>query len=75
MTTIEMEAKKARLVRSIMNIDSEDLINKLSGFVDSLTTMPCQHTIEELKEGLPDFFDKLKNGQLIAHENLKHKAE
>jgi len=74
MTTIEMEAKKARLVKSIINIDSEEIINKIAGMVDSLTSMPCQHTIQELKEELPAFIKQFEQGELIPHENLMYKT-
>jgi hypothetical protein len=74
MTTVEMEAKKARLVRYIINIDSEEIINEISVLVDSLSSMPCRHTVRELKEGLPEFINRFEHGELIPHEEIERKT-
>ena len=73
MTVLEMEAKKAYIIRSIANIDSEEVINKLSKVVDTIipSSLPCQHTIKELKEGLKDFICASENKELVSHEEVE----
>lgn len=52
MTILEREAKKAELARSILSIDSEEILNEISKFVENLTVkMPCMYSPEEIQAG------------------------
>lgn len=70
MTTIELEARKALLVKEILtDINSEDLVDKLAGYLKRIKktaigsqAIPCQHTREEMqsilleREKVPHFY-------------------
>lgn len=59
MTTIELEARKALLVKEILtDIDSEEMLDKLAGYLKRIkkqsfktpaTTAPCQYTRSEMQ--------------------------
>jgi hypothetical protein len=53
MTVLELEAKKAELVRSILNnVNSEEILNELSKIVNKLTVKkPCMYSPEEIQAG------------------------
>lgn len=75
MTVLEIEAKKAELVRTILNnVDSEEVLNELSNMVKKLTTkMPCMHSPEEIRSGVDRFLDALNSGdksKFISHEEV-----
>lgn len=78
MTVLEREAKKAELARSILNIESDDILEKLSNYYKNLTKkMPCVYSDEEIREGADRFLDALNdynNGntsQFTSHEEVK----
>ena len=57
MTTIELEASKAELVREILNIDNSETIGKLRKYLSKLRnnkqeTSPCEYTLEEVRQRL-----------------------
>lgn len=57
MTTIELEASKAELVREILNIDSSETIGKLRKYLSKLrnntqVASPCEYTLEEVRQRL-----------------------
>ena len=52
MTTIELEASKAELVREILNIENSETIGKLRKYLSKLRSnkeeaSPCEYTLEE----------------------------
>ncbi len=57
MTTIELEARKALLVKEILtDINSEDMLDKLAGYLKRIKKAatdsqpaPCQYTREEMQ--------------------------
>lgn len=57
MTTIELEARKALLVKEILtDINSEDMLDKLAGYLKRIKKVatrsqsaPCQYTREEMQ--------------------------
>lgn len=52
MTVWEMEAKKVELVRTILDIDNEEVLNILSDTLRGLTDkMPCMYTVDEIQAG------------------------
>lgn len=78
MTVLEIEAKKAELVRTILNyVDSEEVLNELSNIVKKLTTkMPCMYSPEEIRLGADRFLDALNSGdnnKFISHEDVLKK--
>lgn len=51
MTTIELEASKAELVREILNIENSETIGKLRKYLSKLRSnkeeaSPCEYTLE-----------------------------
>lgn len=57
MTTIELEASKAELVREILNLDNSETIGKLKRYLSKLRNnqqdaSPCEYTIEEVRQRL-----------------------
>ncbi|MDH6312741.1 hypothetical protein M2137_001516 [Parabacteroides sp. PFB2-10] len=65
MTLLELNAKKAELVQTILNdIDSEEVLNELSQMVKKLTApkYPCMHSIEELRSSAADALQAYKKG-------------
>ena len=57
MTTIELEASKAELVREILNIDNSETIGKLRKYLSKLQnnkqeTSTCEYTLEEVRQRL-----------------------
>ena len=73
--TMEIEAKKVQLVRSILSIDSEEIINRLMQVIEGVapSTPYTSEEIEELKKGLPAFMAQFLNGELISHEKIQRK--
>ena len=73
--TMEIEAKKVQLVRSILSIDSEEIINRLMQVVEgAVPSIPyTSEEIEELKKGLPAFMAQFSNDELISHEKIQRK--
>lgn len=67
-----MQAKKAELVKSINNINSESVLIELSKAIERLT-LPCQYTVEEVREGLYEAFNEYENGKLISHQEIKNR--
>jgi len=74
MTTIEIQAKKAELITSIINdVDNEEQLEAVSAYLKEVTSSvkepPCQYSMEELK-------DRLKLGRIAEKEgNYKTQAE
>lgn len=75
MTILELEAKRAELARSILSIDSEEVLNELSNTLNVLTKkMPCSHSVEELRAGADRVTAAWKSGdmsQFTSHEDVE----
>ena len=57
MTTIELEASKAELVREILNIENSETNGKLRKYLSKLRSnkeeaSPCEYTLEEVRQRL-----------------------
>lgn len=55
MTTLEIQAKKAELITSIINdVDNEDQLEAVSAYLKEITSSikepPCQYSIAELNQ-------------------------
>jgi len=77
MTTLEINAKKAEIVQSILNnIDTEEALDAVSELLDklSLRQPPCQYTIEELNERAQRAIKDYESGKGIPHEQIKRKS-
>ena len=74
MTTLELQAKKAELITSIINdVNNEEQLEAVSTYlkevVSTVKEPPCQYSREELK-------DRLKLGRIAEKEgNYKTQAE
>lgn len=85
MAYLELEAEKAELIRTIANIDSKEIIDKVKqklhdvlGLKEKLLlkTVPCQLTEDEIKEEIEQAIDEIQQGQTISsqemHTTFKH---
>ncbi|WP_293674668.1 hypothetical protein [uncultured Parabacteroides sp.] len=77
MTAIELEARKALLVKEILtDINSEEMIEKLSHYLKRIKkqlaekedTAPCQYTVNELKDILAK---RQKESHYYTQEEVK----
>jgi len=77
MTVLELNAKKAELVKSIINgINNEEAIDELLLFVEQLTLKsPCQYTEEEIKVSALEAIRQMKEGEYTSHEEMKRFTE
>lgn len=75
MTTLEIHAKQAELAKRILNIDSEEVLNKLSETLNALTArMPSVPTDEEVRARANRAVTAFRNGEMhkfTSHEDLK----
>lgn len=73
MTTIELEARKTQLIKSILDIDSEALLTKAEAYINKLKSKnpPCQYTEEELKIRVRQSVEDAKNGLGISQEDMR----
>lgn len=81
MTTIELETRKALLVKDILTeIDSEEMLEKLTGYFKRIRrnkakeqiAPPCQYTIEEMKSILAE---REKDPSFITHDEVKDRMQ
>jgi hypothetical protein len=75
MNHLELNAKKAELIRSILNeIDNEETLNEITATVQRLLKkVPCQYSAEELKERALLAIEEMKQGKGISHEEMKNR--
>jgi len=76
MTVLELNAKKAELVKSILNdVNSEEVLDKVSTYVKSLVTpMPCQYTSEEIVTGALQAIEEAEKGGGVLVSEIKRKT-
>jgi hypothetical protein len=76
MTSLELQTKKADLVRSILNSDNEEIINKLSDLYKKLTVKnyPCDYTQEEILQSCKEAIEEYKAGGGTPHDKIKRKV-
>ena len=81
-----IEAEKAELIRTIANIDSKEIIDKVKQKLHDVLglkektvvkkTVPCQLTEDEIKEEIEQAIDEIQQGQTISsqemHTTFKH---
>ena len=86
MAYLELEAEKAELIRTIANIDSKELIDKVKQKLHDVLGLrektavkkaaPCQLTEDEIKEEIEQAIDEIQQGQIISsqemHTTFKH---
>ena len=76
MAYLELEAEKAELIRTIANIDSKEIIDKVKEKTVVKKTVPCQLTEDEIKEEIEQAIDEIQQGQTISsqemHTTFKH---
>lgn len=79
MTVLELNAKKAELIKSILNdVDSEDILNQVADVVKRLTTkkFPCMYTPEEISAGADRVLTARRSGdrlRFVPFEEVKKK--
>ncbi len=74
MTAIELERKKAQLLK---DIDSEELYNKVKRYINRIkkadTALPNQYkTIEELYAGIEQAEKDIEEGRTYTQEEVKN---
>ena len=86
MAYLELEAEKAELIRTIANIDSKEIIDKVKQKLHDVLglkektvvkkTVPYQLTEDEIKEEIEQAIDEIQQGQTISsqemHTTFKH---
>ena len=80
MTTIELEARKAMLVKEILtDINSEEMLDKLAGYLKRLKktaagsqAAPCQYTRDEMASIL---LEREKDIHVYTHEQVKNEMK
>ena len=77
MTTIELNAKKAEMVRFILNeVNSELIVNELERVIRKLTTSePCCYTPEEIRASAEEAIRQREEGRYTSHEEMKRFME
>ena len=77
MTTIELNAKKAKMIRFILNeVNSEVVVDELERIIRKLTTSePCSYTPEEIKASAAEAILQRKEGRYTSHEEMKRFTE
>lgn len=75
MTLAELNARKAALVKTILNdVDSPDILAEINALISSrLGKMPCQYTPEELKARALIAIEQMNQGEGTPHEEMKKK--
>lgn len=79
MTALELEVKRAELARSILKIESEEILNEISNTLQKLTIkMPCMYSDEEICAGADRFLSALRSGdktRFISQEELEKRFQ
>ena len=79
MTVLEFEAKKAELARSILNINSDEVLNEVSATLQKLIDrMPCMYSDEEIRAGADRFLSALRSGdrtRFISQDELEKRHQ
>ena len=75
MTTMELDARKAKLVREILTeVNSIELLEKISKYLhkhlQQTMNRPCQFTVEELEQVLEQSQEDIKKGNISTHEDM-----
>lgn len=77
MTAIELNARKAIVVREILNnINSAELLDRLSTFVYQLIKKePCQYSLEEIDKILDEGEIAMENGEGLSSDEVFESIE
>lgn len=71
MTVLELQAQKDELVRNILNVNDEEIINRMSRLFKNLTReFPCQHTEEEVIDSMNKAIDAYEKGEMHRFKTL-----
>ncbi|MDR0863741.1 MAG: hypothetical protein LBO74_02260 [Candidatus Symbiothrix sp.] len=77
MTTMELNARKASLVKEILNETDENLLEGLITYISKVkkrtTTPPCQFSVEELRAIVMQSEKDFENGDYVTLEKIKAK--
>ena len=76
MTTMELDARKAKLVREILTeVNSIELLEKISKYLhkhlQQTMNRPCQFTVEELEQVLEQSQEDIKKGNISTPTSNK----
>ncbi len=74
MTTIELEAQKAELIKKIQTENNESVINKVMAYFtkvkETTSNPPCQYTLEELKSRVEESVEQYEKGESFSQEEV-----
>ena len=75
MTTMELEARKARLVREILTeVNSMELVEKLSKYLhkhlQTEDAYPCSYSVQELEQILDQGMEDYQSGHYYTSEQM-----
>lgn len=74
MTTMEMEQRKGALQEIIAQLSSEEEVAKVEKFLRKFIqkkNVPCQYTVEELKERIEAAEQKIQQGKFYTQEEIQ----
>lgn len=77
MTALELNTKKAELIKSIIiDADTEEIINELSRVLKKFnrTKAPCVFNDSEVRNAIIDAIEESKARTGTPHENIKRKV-
>lgn len=76
MTALEIQSIKLELVKSIINIDSEDTLKEVSQFINRIGQYPCMYSPEELQASADEVIKARQKGdktRFITQEEMRKK--
>ena len=77
MTTMELNAKKAEMIQTILNeVNNELVVDELDRVIRKLTAAePCRYTPEEIRASADEAIRQRKEGRYTSHEEMKRFTE
>ena len=78
MTTIELNARKADVIRLILNdINSEVVVGELENLLQKFVSIepPCRYTPEEIQASAHEAIQQRKTERYTSHEAIKRLIE
>lgn len=77
MNAVELNATKFAIIQSLMTIDDEKVLAKISSLVLKTQskevaghTAPCRYTVEEVRRRVSEVDDDIAAGRFVSHEEM-----
>lgn len=78
MNTTLFEAKKAQVVKMILNTDNEYAVDRIMEYAEGIlrsSTPPCWFAENELRTEVSEDLEDVKEGRIISHDDLLKEIE